>query len=203
MSGKGKGLKNKALTAVRAELEKHGFPKDLQLRPRRQRAEGVGYIASGLVAGKMTKLAKLRYNPETDTAVLEEDYRESCAGSPITGPHAHPLQIEREALWPEVMAMVEDKLQQIFVAWEGPDKMWRLEHFARLHAKDRRGMRHVVRCVAVKEKALKDKMRRTLHDTERCHTCIITWPSNTSPTRVAEQIIADIHNWRKQDWPKS
>lgn len=203
MSGKGKGLKNKALAAVRAELEKHGFPKDLQLRSRKQRAEGVGYIASGLVDGKIMKLAKIRYNPDTDTAVLEADWRNTCEGRVVIGTHADPVTASWEVSFPEIKLRVREGFHEVFVNWLKPIQTWPLPHTARLVVKNQQQMLTVVYIVLVKNMAEIETLSKRLNQTQRNHTCFVVWGQNSKPESAVRHIIDTIKKWRKGVWPKA
>ncbi len=201
MSGKGKGLKNKALAAVRTTLAKHGFPDNLQLKQRRTRPEGIRYSAIGKQGNKTVSLAILLYDPKTGIATLEKDCRDEIEGD-VQGVHTSPVDAVWQKAWPEVKLHVRDQFDDVFVAWLEPSDNWPVRGFARLVVTDKQNMRHVVHCVRVEDKVQVQKLTKLLNTTQRLHTCLILWGPKSTSKAAADEIIKVVKNWRQRSWPK-
>ena len=67
------------LAAVRTAIAGYDFPRGAEIKRGQVREHGITYFVRALVAGQMTKLAKVRYNPADNTARIEEDYRDNIS----------------------------------------------------------------------------------------------------------------------------
>jgi len=195
------GKKRSALATIRAALKEQGYPDDLQLRPGQLRENGREYGISGMVNGRVVRVARLLYDETTNEVVRIDDQRPHCPNSTLCGIHTNPEIAKKQAMIPSIMEHVTAGLGSDIVRWQlGQHPDWTMDVFAHLIVRDRTGMIHRVACVMVADRKEKSAVQQQLGLLFN-HTSVIIWTTKSRPAHLGGAIISDIRRWQKRNWP--
>jgi hypothetical protein len=193
------GKKAAAKVAINDLLNELGFPAGFIVKRLKKTLQGDEYSVSYLSDG-VKKAAKVVYQ-EINGAQLLEDHRSEWL-SPDRAPDSE--RKKRTAALPDVFMRVRSILmdQLVGVSYVASSPSWLKEVpiDAEIIVVDKTGNRHVVYCVFVRTRDDREKLLRTLSDTQRTHTSIIAWPPNTSIKTISGGIISDIRGWQQFRW---
>ncbi len=198
------GLRKTVVFAtIRNHLQEAGFPEGLELKQGKHLPDGVEFVASGKVAGKCTKVARLCFSPNGKKVVVLDDYREKL-GLPVVGVNVDADTAHRAATLPAVLDMVREKFGDDFVrVMDNVTPNHPLPVLVRIAVRDRQGMRHLVDCVAASSHEERDRMLDRLTGVQLYHTCVFTWVRNEPVHDIAGKIVSQVRLWQQRNWPKA